>query len=141
MQEMPKLTVVVVGKRHHVRFFPTSAQNADKSGNCRAGTVVDTDISHPVEFDFYLQSHGGLLGTSRPAHYSVLWVRHTNMFVWLYLRPSTVWMKMASPATPSSNCHLLSVTFMLAQPDLFLFPPPFTVSPAKAICCKLLTSM
>lgn len=72
MTEMPKLTVVVVGKRHHVRFFPASPQNADKSGNCRAGTVVDTDISHPVEFDFYLQSHGGLLGTSRPAHYSVL---------------------------------------------------------------------
>jgi len=72
MQEMPKLTVVVVGKRHHVRFFPTNEHNADKSGNCRAGTVVDTDISHPIEFDFYLQSHSGLLGTSRPAHYSVL---------------------------------------------------------------------
>jgi eukaryotic translation initiation factor 2C len=34
--------------------------------------VVDTDIVHPIEFDFYLQSHAGLLGTSRPAHYVVL---------------------------------------------------------------------
>jgi len=70
----PKLTVVVVGKRHHVRFFPTSSNknDSDQSGNCRAGTVVDREISHPTEFDFYLQSHAGLLGTSRPAHYNVL---------------------------------------------------------------------
>jgi eukaryotic translation initiation factor 2C len=68
----PKITIVVVGKRHHVRFFPTNERDGDKSGNCPAGTVVDREIAHPTEFDFYLQSHGGLLGTSRPAHYSVL---------------------------------------------------------------------
>jgi eukaryotic translation initiation factor 2C len=67
----PKITVIIVGKRHHVRFFP-APNVADRSGNCPAGTVVDTDVVHPTEFDFYLQSHGGLLGTSRPAHYSVL---------------------------------------------------------------------
>ncbi|EIW61996.1 argonaute-like protein [Trametes versicolor FP-101664 SS1] len=68
-----KITVVVVGKRHHVRFFPQNSTDADRSGNCPAGTVVDRDIVHPTEFDFYLQSHSGLLGTSRPAHYSVLY--------------------------------------------------------------------
>jgi len=68
----PLITVVVVGKRHHVRFFPTHGQ-ADRSGNCPAGTVVDDVVGHPTEFDFYLQSHGGLLGTSRSAHYSVLY--------------------------------------------------------------------
>ncbi|KZT39639.1 argonaute-like protein [Sistotremastrum suecicum HHB10207 ss-3] len=73
MKDLPKITVVVVGKRHHVRFFPMAPSQGDKSGNCRAGTVVDTDVSHPTEFDFYLLSHGGLLGTSRPAHYSVLY--------------------------------------------------------------------
>ncbi|KAF9009003.1 argonaute-like protein [Cyathus striatus] len=69
----PKITIIVVGKRHHVRFFPQNDRDADRSGNCPAGTVVDREISHPTEFDFYLQSHGGLLGTSRPAHYSVLY--------------------------------------------------------------------
>ncbi|KAJ7500499.1 argonaute-like protein [Mycena galericulata] len=69
----PTITLVVVGKRHHVRFFPTNERDADRSGNCPAGTVVDRDVGHPTEFDFYLQSHGGLLGTSRPAHYSVLY--------------------------------------------------------------------
>ncbi|KAF8195816.1 argonaute-like protein [Mycena galopus ATCC 62051] len=69
----PKITILVVGKRHHVRFFPMSERDADRSGNCKAGTVVDRDVAHPTEFDFYLQAHGGLLGTSRPAHYSVLY--------------------------------------------------------------------
>ncbi|KAF5348341.1 hypothetical protein D9758_010939 [Tetrapyrgos nigripes] len=68
----PKITLIVVGKRHHIRFFPMSQNQGDSSGNCPAGTVVDTVVAHPMEFDFYLQSHGGLLGTSRSAHYSVL---------------------------------------------------------------------
>ncbi|KZT61515.1 Piwi-domain-containing protein [Calocera cornea HHB12733] len=67
----PKITFMVVGKRHHVRFFP-ERQNADRTGNAPAGLVVDTDVSHPYEWDFYLQSHAGLLGTSRPMHVSVV---------------------------------------------------------------------
>ena len=39
---------------------------------CAQGTVVDTDICHPTENDFYLVSHAGLQGTSRPVHYHVL---------------------------------------------------------------------
>jgi len=68
----PTITLVVVGKRHHVRLFPCRDNEGDRSGNCFAGTVVDSDVVNPVEFDFYLQSHGGILGTSRPAHYNVL---------------------------------------------------------------------
>uniref|UniRef100_A0AAX7UK85 Argonaute RISC component 1 n=1 Tax=Astatotilapia calliptera TaxID=8154 RepID=A0AAX7UK85_ASTCA len=44
-----------------------------KSGNIPAGTTVDTSITHPFEFDFYLCSHAGIQGTSRPSHYYVLW--------------------------------------------------------------------
>jgi len=69
----PKITVIIVAKRHHVRFFPKQPGDADRSGNCPAGTVVDQVVAHPTEFDWYLQSHGGLLGTSRPAHYNVLY--------------------------------------------------------------------
>ncbi|KAJ7443877.1 argonaute-like protein [Mycena galericulata] len=54
----PKITLLVVGKRHHIRLFPVNVKDADRSGNCPAGTVVDRDIVHPTEFDFYLQSHG-----------------------------------------------------------------------------------
>lgn len=76
-----KITIIVVGKRHHVRFFPSNPGDADRSGNCPAGTVVDTDVVNPVEFDFYLQSHGGLLGTSRPAHYNVLYDENDFKYV------------------------------------------------------------
>ncbi|KAH6907498.1 argonaute-like protein [Coprinopsis sp. MPI-PUGE-AT-0042] len=57
------------------RFFPRNGANrneCDKTGNCPAGTVVDTAITHPLEYDFYLQSHTGMARTtSRPSHYSV----------------------------------------------------------------------
>ncbi|OWM73716.1 hypothetical protein CDL15_Pgr026820 [Punica granatum] len=70
---LPPITFVVVQKRHHTRFFPEDQRRTDRSGNILPGTVVDTDICHPTEFDFYLNSHAGIQGTSRPAHYHVLY--------------------------------------------------------------------
>ncbi|KAG0086034.1 Protein argonaute 14 [Podila epicladia] len=49
-----------------------SAAAADRSGTCHPGTCVDTAIVHLFEFDFYIHSHAGLLGTSRPTHYQAL---------------------------------------------------------------------
>lgn len=69
----PLLTFIVVQKRHHTRIFPESAQEGDRTGNCLAGTVVDRDITHPTENAFFLMSHAGLKGTSRPTHYHVLY--------------------------------------------------------------------
>ncbi|CAD5188298.1 unnamed protein product [Musa acuminata subsp. malaccensis] len=72
----PPVTFVVVQKRHHTRLFANNHKDrssTDKSGNILPGTVVDSKICHPTEFDFYLCSHSGIQGTSRPAHYHVLW--------------------------------------------------------------------
>ncbi|CAI0465726.1 unnamed protein product [Linum tenue] len=72
----PPVTFIVVQKRHHTRLFANNHRDrssTDKSGNILPGTVVDTKICHPSEFDFYLCSHAGIQGTSRPAHYHVLW--------------------------------------------------------------------
>ena len=33
---------------------------------------MDSDICHPTEFDFYLNSHAGVQGTNKPAHYHVM---------------------------------------------------------------------
>lgn len=52
---MPKLTIVVCGKRHHTRFFPTDPQNAAADGNPKPGTVVDRGVTAVYEFDFFLQ--------------------------------------------------------------------------------------
>ena len=68
----PKITYMVVQKRHHARLFTMNPKDADKSGNIPPGTIIDSHITHPNEFDFYLCSHSGLQGTSRPTHYHVL---------------------------------------------------------------------
>lgn len=64
----PKITFIVVQKRHHTRFFPEGG-----SGNVQPGTVIDRDVCHPRNNDFYLCSHAGLIGTSRPTHYHILY--------------------------------------------------------------------
>ncbi|XP_057792868.1 protein argonaute MEL1-like [Salvia miltiorrhiza] len=69
---IPTVTFIVVQKRHHTRLFPAD-HNTDRSGNVLPGTVVDTEICHPTGFDFYLCSHAGIKGTSRPTHYHVLY--------------------------------------------------------------------
>ncbi|XP_068382085.1 protein argonaute-2 isoform X1 [Eschrichtius robustus] len=57
----PGITFIVVQKRHHTRLFCTDKnERVGKSGNIPAGTTVDTKITHPTEFDFYLCSHAGI---------------------------------------------------------------------------------
>ncbi|XP_015751565.1 PREDICTED: protein argonaute-2-like isoform X2 [Acropora digitifera] len=70
----PRITFVVVQKRHHTRLFCENDRDASgKSRNVPPGTTVDSGITHPYEFDFYLCSHYGIQGTSRPTHYHVLY--------------------------------------------------------------------
>lgn len=68
----PKVSIIVCGKRHHTRFYPTTEQNADRSSNCEPGTVVDRGVTEVANWDFYLQSHACLQGTARSCHYYVV---------------------------------------------------------------------
>ncbi|KAG8947603.1 hypothetical protein FRC00_009030, partial [Tulasnella sp. 408] len=68
----PKITMCIAGKRHHTRFYPTNEAGSDMNGNPRAGTVVDRGVTAIYDFDFFLQAHGGLQGTTRPTHYYVV---------------------------------------------------------------------
>ena len=45
---------------------------ADQNGNPLPGVLVERDVTHPFENDFYLCSHRALQGTARPTHYHVL---------------------------------------------------------------------
>uniref|UniRef100_A0A0R3RQP8 PAZ domain-containing protein n=1 Tax=Elaeophora elaphi TaxID=1147741 RepID=A0A0R3RQP8_9BILA len=70
----PPITYIVVQKRHHARMFCKYTRDAvGKAKNIPPGTVIDTGIVSPESFDFYLCSHFGIQGTSRPARYHVLW--------------------------------------------------------------------
>lgn len=51
----PKISYIVVQKRHQTRFFPESNPN----DNVPPGTLVDRIIVSPDKFDFFLCSHFG----------------------------------------------------------------------------------
>ncbi|KAF5371721.1 hypothetical protein D9758_003502 [Tetrapyrgos nigripes] len=70
--DKPKLTYIVVGKRHHITFFPDKDSPADDGkGNCLAGFATN-ELKHPLTTDFYLQSHSAIQGTARSSHYTVI---------------------------------------------------------------------
>nr|KJB35174.1 hypothetical protein B456_006G103000 [Gossypium raimondii] len=109
---MPRVTFVVVQKRHHTRLFPTDRNKTDRSGNILPGTVVDTSICHPTEFDFYLNSHAGIQGTSKATRYHVLFDENgfsadilqvlTNSLCYTYARCT----KSVSIVPPAYYAHL-----------------------------------
>lgn len=68
-----KITLIVVQKRHHTRFFPGNSGIGDRrNNNVPAGTIVDTQITHPNENHFYLVSHASIQGVAKPTKYCVL---------------------------------------------------------------------
>ncbi len=67
----PRLTILIVGKRHHTRFYPTMANDALR-GNTKPGTVVDRGVTEGQNWDFHLQAHSPIQGTARPSHQFVL---------------------------------------------------------------------
>jgi eukaryotic translation initiation factor 2C len=67
------VTVIVVVKRHHVRFYPIDERTMDqKTHNCPSGTYVDSIVTLPYFTEFYLQSHAAIKGTAKPAHYFIV---------------------------------------------------------------------
>ncbi|KAL3307155.1 Protein argonaute-2 [Cichlidogyrus casuarinus] len=70
---LPKITYIVVVKRHLVRLMAPDAGAGDRNKNLLPGTVVDTDIVHPRDFEFFLCSHQSIQGTAKAARYYVLY--------------------------------------------------------------------
>ena len=69
----PHITIAIVGKRHHTRFYPTKKEEADRSWNPQNGTVVDRGVTEARNWDFFLQAHCAIKGTARPAHYYIIY--------------------------------------------------------------------
>ena len=74
----PKLTLIVVTKRLHARFYPYNdiprdEEGTDKDRNLSCGVVADTKVVTPNHFSFYLQSHDSPKGTAKNGHYVVIY--------------------------------------------------------------------
>ncbi|XP_071371123.1 piwi-like protein 1 isoform X4 [Centroberyx affinis] len=67
---VPKLTVVVVKKRISSRFF---AHINGKVSNPPPGTIVDTEVTRPEWYDFYIVSQAVRMGSVSPTHYNVVY--------------------------------------------------------------------
>lgn len=76
------IAVVVIQKRHHTRLVYQSKDSAEFHNPC-AGLCVDgrsstdapelSSINSNSSVDFYLNSHAAVLGTSKPARYSIIY--------------------------------------------------------------------
>ncbi|CAN7986806.1 unnamed protein product [Ixodes hexagonus] len=66
-----KLAFVVVTKRISTRFFAVSGSGG--YANPPPGTVVDTEVTRPERYDFFLVSQSVRQGTVAPTHYNVIY--------------------------------------------------------------------
>ncbi|EDN03752.1 predicted protein [Histoplasma mississippiense (nom. inval.)] len=80
---LPRFTIIICGKRHKTRFYPTTEQDCDRSGNTKPGTVVDRGVTEARSWDFFLQAHAALHGTARPCHYYIV---HDAIFRQIYAK-------------------------------------------------------
>ncbi|KAJ3684604.1 hypothetical protein LUZ61_013768 [Rhynchospora tenuis] len=63
----PKFAIIVAQTNQHTRFFiPNDFKNVPP------GTIIDKNVCHPRNYDFYLCLHKDATGTSMPTHYHVL---------------------------------------------------------------------
>lgn len=67
----PKVSIVVVKKRINSRFFAPGGGN--ELINPPPGTVVDSTVTRPEWYDFFLVSQSVNQGTVTPTHYNVVW--------------------------------------------------------------------
>ncbi|KAM7416297.1 hypothetical protein PAMA_018390 [Pampus argenteus] len=67
---MPKLSVVVVKKRISSRFF---TYVNGKVSNPPPGTIIDSEVTRPEWYDFYIVSQAVRTGSVSPTHYNVVY--------------------------------------------------------------------
>ena len=68
----PKFAFVVVSKRINTRFFAAGKKAGEAYINPPSGTVVDSVVTLPERYDFFLVSQSVRQGTVNPTSYNVL---------------------------------------------------------------------
>lgn len=126
---LPYITIVICGKRHHTRFYPTKDEDAEKGGSPNPGTVVDRGVTETRIWDFFLQAHSALQGTAKPCHYVVV---HDEIFRRRAAAVSPATLKMDKQTaeqkaadTLEALTHALCYMFGRATKAVSLCPPAY----------------
>ncbi|KAI9684608.1 MAG: hypothetical protein M1822_005696 [Bathelium mastoideum] len=118
-RDLPRFSVIVVGKRHHTRFYATDDRNSQgKPKNTQPGTVVDRGVTEAHNWDFFLQPHAAIQGTARPAHYYVIYdeIFRNKTLNPLNERPADVLERLT---------HEISYLYVRATKAVSLCPPAY----------------
>uniref|UniRef100_A0A8C8HBT4 Piwi-like protein 1 n=1 Tax=Oncorhynchus tshawytscha TaxID=74940 RepID=A0A8C8HBT4_ONCTS len=116
----PKLTLVVVKKRISSRFF---ARIDGKLTNPPPGTCIDTEVTRPEWYDFFIVSQAVRMGSVSPTHYNVVYdssglkpdhmQRLTYKLCHMYYNWQVGWILVASLPAPCQYAHKLA--FLVGQ--------------------------
>lgn len=118
---LPRFTIIVCGKRHKTRFYPTTEQDCDRSGNTKPGTVVDRGVTEARNWDFFLQAHAALQGTARPCHYYIV---HDEIFRQIYAKSIPVPFQSIADIVEDLT-HNMCYLFGRATKAVSLCPPAY----------------
>ncbi|KAH8810585.1 RNA interference and gene silencing protein [Xylogone sp. PMI_703] len=124
--DKPRMTIIIVGKRHNTRFYPTKVEDVDRGGNLPNGTIVDRGVTEARNWDFFLQAHTAIQGTARPAHYYVV---YDEIFRNLTLQPQFPTAADALEDLTHNLCYL----FGRATKAVSLCPPAYY---ANLVCAR-----
>jgi len=114
-----KLTFVVVKKHIRTRIF-------SEGRNPTPGTIVDSMITHPFWYDFFLVSHETRNGTVSPTHYNVLldeiqWPKNElQSFIYYLCYQYYNWDGSISVPAPCQYAHKMAFLYgrtLLRSPD------------------------
>eukprot|EP00775_Hariotina_reticulata_P009931 gene9931-10086_t len=114
----PLIVYIVVQKRHHVRLV-TAEDTGRPISNLAPGTVVDSVITSPYLFDFYLNSHKALKGTSKVPRYICLLDELGFGADGLQLLSYWLCYLSVSVVTPVAYAHLLAYRARVLEDELF----------------------
>lgn len=66
----PRVAIIVVKKRINTRLF---ASIRNSISNPPPGTIVDSEVTRPEWYDFFLVSQSVRQGSVTPSHYNIIW--------------------------------------------------------------------
>lgn len=111
-------------------------KEADRSGNCVAGTVVDTVITHPTEFDFckYPSSFHSYFGSCLLSYIFFLVVALTHSFFIVHSRLAKSWWIAGNVASDVVPCLDGRKQVHFGYSSIVDLPPVPRLCPLPQIC-------